>query len=156
METTDDNQSGGLSLRDRLQGLMAFRVVLATVLLGGTIAVDIETLSSLSDSHNVALLSLIVVTYLLTIGYAVLLDRLEDLVGLARFQLVGDFLLASLLVLFTYGLDSIFLFIFYLNIINTAIVAGRRPAIRWSSSKTTAPVSPPSTSRCWSTRSPRF
>jgi len=129
--TTADNQtgSGSLSLRDRLQGLMFFRVALVTVLLGGTIAVDIETLASLSDPRNVALLSLIVGTYLLTIAYAVLLDRLDDLVGLARFQLVADFLLASLLVLFTYGLDSIFLFIFYLNIINTAIVAGRRPAL---------------------------
>ena len=40
------SQAEGLSLRERLQGLMAFRVILVTVLLGGTIAVDVETLAS--------------------------------------------------------------------------------------------------------------
>ncbi|MFB6373479.1 MAG: hypothetical protein ABEN55_10265, partial [Bradymonadaceae bacterium] len=116
------NRADGLSLHDRLQGLMAFRVILVTLLLGGTIAVDAQTLASLSNPRNLALLSLIVVTYLLTIGYGLLLDQLDNLVGLARFQLAADFVLASLLVSCTYGLDSIFIFIFYLNIINTAIV----------------------------------
>ena len=118
-----------LPLLDRLKGLMAFRVVLVTILLGGTIAVDYQTLSSLSDPRNVALLTLIVTTYVLTIVYALLLRRLEELAGLAKFQLAADFVLTGLLVLFTNGLDSVFIFIFYLNIINTAIVAGRTPAL---------------------------
>ncbi len=108
---------------------MIFRVVLVTLFLGGTIAVDVETLASLSDPRNVALVALIIVTYVLTIGYAVSLRRLEDLVGLTRFQIVADFAITALLVLFTNGLDSLFIFLFYLNIINTAVVAGRRPAM---------------------------
>ncbi len=138
MASRTDDTPEGLSLRDRLQGLMTVRVVLVTVFLGGTIVVDIEAFSSLSDPRNAALLALIVSTYLLTIAYGLLLERLESLVGIARFQLVADLLLTALLVLFTNGLGSVFIFLFYLNIINTAIVAGRRAA--WYCAGATAAI----------------
>lgn len=118
-----------ISLERRLKGLMSFRVLLATVLLGGTIAIDAEQLASLSEPRNVALLSLIVVTYLLTIIYAVLLEQLDALRGLAIFELAADMVLVGVLVLFTRGLDSLFIFLFYLNIINAAVVAGRMAAL---------------------------
>jgi two-component system sensor histidine kinase PilS (NtrC family) len=118
-----------IPLERRLKALMSFRVLLATVLLGGTIAIDVDQLASLSEPRNVALLSLIVVTYLLTIIYALLLEQLEELRGLAVFQLVADMVLVGVLVLFTRGLDSLFIFLFYLNIINAAIVAGRMAAL---------------------------
>lgn len=122
-------------MENRLKGLMAFRVVLVTLLLGGTLAIDVRTLSSLSDPRNVGLLGLIVLTYLLTIIYALSSEQLERLEGLAIFQLASDMVLTGGLVLLTGGLDSVFIFLFYVNIINTAIVAGRVPAL-WAAGST--------------------
>ena len=136
--THDENHtSQRLPLRDRLKGVMAFRVVLVTLFLGGTIGVDVETLSSLSEPRNVALFSLIVATYVLTIIYAVLLEGLPELLPLAKVQIAVDFVLTGLLVSFTHGLDSIFVFLFYIDIINAAILAGRAPAL-YSAAGTTS------------------
>ena len=117
------------SLRDRLKGLMAFRVAAVTFLLGGMIAAGIAEGNDFSSTRHLALLSLIVVTYGLTIAYALLLEQRDDLHQLAYLQLTGDVATTSLLVLLTYGLDSVFVFLFYINIISAAIVVGRRSAI---------------------------
>jgi two-component system sensor histidine kinase PilS (NtrC family) len=117
------------SLRDRLKGLMAFRVAAVTLFLGGMIAVGNADGSNFSSPNNLALLALIVVTYGLTIVYALLLKRWERLSSLARLQLGADAATTSLLVLLTHGLDSIFIFLFYINIISAAVVAGRRLAV---------------------------
>ncbi len=126
--TDNPREHAEISLRERLEGLMAFRVVIVTVLLGSSIAIDAQALSSLSDPKNLTLLSLIVGTYLLTILYAVGLKKLSNLHLLAQLQIAGDLLVTVILVLATGGLDSLFLFLFYLNIINAAVVTGRRAA----------------------------
>jgi two-component system sensor histidine kinase PilS (NtrC family) len=118
-----------LTLRERLEGLMAFRVVIVTLLLGSAIAFDAQALSSLSDPKNLILLSLIVGTYLLTIGYAVLLRSEDNLVSLARAQVLNDMVVSVVLVFVTSGVDSLFTFLFFLNIISAAIVVGRGAAL---------------------------
>lgn len=117
-----------ISLRERLEGLLAFRAVIVTVLLGSSLAVDVHALSSLSNPKNLTLLSLIVGTYLLTILYAVGLRYVSNLSALAYLQIAGDTLLTAILVTATGGLDSLFVFLFYLNIINAAVVTGRKAA----------------------------
>ncbi|MGM0558885.1 MAG: hypothetical protein ACQEVA_21030, partial [Myxococcota bacterium] len=128
MATRTDEQLD-LTLRERLEGLMAFRVVVVTLLLGSAVAFDAQALSSLSDPKNLILLSVIVGTYLLTIGYAVLLRREQNLVPLARAQVLNDMVVSVVLVFVTSGLDSLFTFLFFLNIISAAIVVGRGAAL---------------------------
>nr|WP_168210390.1 ATP-binding protein [Persicimonas caeni] len=99
-----------------------------TVLLGSSLAVDVTALSSLSNPKNLTLLSLIVGTYLLTILYAVGLRYVSNLRLLAYLQIAGDTLITAILVTATGGLDSLFVFLFYLNIINAAVVTGRKAA----------------------------
>jgi two-component system sensor histidine kinase PilS (NtrC family) len=127
MATSTDEQLD-LTLRERLEGLMAFRVVIVTLLLGSSIAFDAQALSSLSNPKNVILLSLIVGTYLLTIGYAIALRRSSELEPLARAQVLNDMVVSVVLVFVTGGLDSLFTFLFFLNIISSAIVSGRGAA----------------------------
>ncbi|MBA2662908.1 MAG: PAS domain S-box protein [Bradymonadaceae bacterium] len=118
-----------VSLRERLEGLMLFRVVLVTIFLGSTVALDLSALSSFSDKRNLVLLGLIVGTYGLTIIYALLLRRGRNLQTLAFVQISGDIIVTTLLVMATGGLESIFIFMFHLNIINAAVVTGRRGAL---------------------------
>ena len=128
MATSTDEQLD-LTLRERLEGLMAFRVVVVTLLLGSAVAFDAQALSSLSDPKNLILLSLIVGTYLLTIGYAIVLRKDQHLESLARAQVLNDMVVSVVLVFVTGGLDSLFTFLFFLNIISAAIVAGRGAAL---------------------------
>lgn len=118
-----------IPLSERLRGLLAFRVALVTVLLGGAVALDAHALSGLSNPKNLTLLSLIVGTYLLTILYALGLRYMKDLARLADLQIAGDILISAILIAATGGLDSLFLFVFYLNVITAAVVSGRRTAL---------------------------
>ncbi len=115
--------------RERIEGLMFFRVVLVTLLLGSAVAVDIEALSALSDFKNAALLALIVTTYALTIAYAVLIRRIKRLDLLAAAQIFADLATTVILVAVTGFADSLFLFLFLVTIINSAVVLGRRAAL---------------------------
>jgi len=104
---------------------MLFRVVLVTLFLGSALAVDTDALSNLADFKNATIVGLIVFTYLVTIAYSLLLKHVStDL--MARIQLSVDVLTTFALALITSGLDSVFLFLFYINIINAAVVVGRR------------------------------
>lgn len=114
---------------DRLEGLMVFRVVLVTIFLGSAIALDAGSLVNLAEFRNATLLGLIVSTYLLTVFYALAIRSGANPVVHARVQLGFDFLLAACLGLVTSGLDSLFLFLFYVVIISAAVVLGRPAAL---------------------------
>src|SRR5690606_76836 len=109
MPETPQNTSGKVSLHERLQGLMLFRVVLVTIFLGSTIALNISALASFSDRRNMVLLAVIVGTYALTIVYALILGRARNLQTLATVQIGGDLLLVTLFVLASGNLESVFL-----------------------------------------------
>jgi len=118
-----------ISLRERLGVLLAFRVAIVTILLGGAVLSNASALSSLSDPKNLTYLSLIVSTYLLTILYAVGLRLVRNLKLLADIQIAGDLLITAILVITTGGIDSLFTFLFFITIINAAGVAGRQTAL---------------------------
>lgn len=107
---------------------MLFRVVLVTLFLGSALAVDTTALANFGDLKNATIVGLIVFTYFVTIIYALLLKRVSA-DRLAKVQLVVDTLTTFALTLITSGLDSVFLFLFYINIINAAVVVGRRFAL---------------------------
>ncbi len=109
---------------------MLFRVVVVTIFLGTAIALDADSLTNLGEFRNYTLLGLIVGTYLLTIGYALALKRKVNPTRHAQVQLVVDFTLSVALALVTSGLDSLFLFLFYVVIINAAVVLGRPAAAK--------------------------
>ncbi len=115
-------------LREKLERLMLFRVLMVTLLLGSAIVVNINDVESFADPSYIAIFTLIIGTYVATIFYAVLVTRLKALAALAHAQLVGDVLLAGGLVYVTGGTQSIFAFLFYLTIINSAILMGRKAA----------------------------
>jgi len=118
------------AVADRLEGLMLCRVVLVTIFLGTAVALDADSLTNLAEFRNYTLMGLIVGTYVLTIGYALALKRQVDPTRHAQVQLVVDFCLSVALALVTSGLDSLFLFLFYVVIINSAVVLGRPAATK--------------------------
>ncbi len=116
-------------MRERLERLALGRAVLVTAFLGSAVAIDLTSVGDVSDPRNLSLLALIVLTYLMTIGYGAALRRQFPLHRLAYIQLLGDIGLATGLTLVTGGFESLFLFFFHLTIINAAIIIDRRAAL---------------------------
>ncbi|MFT4703143.1 MAG: two-component system sensor histidine kinase PilS (NtrC family) [Bradymonadia bacterium] len=117
------------ALRDRLEWLMLFRLILVTFLLGSAVLVNVNDVDSFGDPSYVAIVSLIVGTYLATLGYVAWLRLNRSLEQLAYLQLVGDTILAAGLVLLTGGIHSIFTFLFFLGIFTGAVLRGRAGAM---------------------------
>lgn len=117
-------------LIERIKGVMLLRVVLVTIFLSGALLLDINALVDWSSPRVVTLVSLIVLTYALTIIYAVLLPRLKGLRGLGRAQVAMDLLVTGTLIIATGGMrSSVFLFTLFLPIIAAAIMLGRGAAL---------------------------
>lgn len=117
-------------LVERVKGVMLLRVVLVTTFLSGALLLDINALVDWSSPRVVTLVSLIVLTYALTILYAVLLPRLKGLRGLGRVQVAMDLLVTGTLIISTGGMrSSVFLFTLFLPIIAAAIMLGRGAAL---------------------------
>jgi two-component system sensor histidine kinase PilS (NtrC family) len=112
----------------KIQWLMLFRVAMITVLLGSTLIVNASSDEPFADAGSLALLGLIVGTYLLTIAYAILLSRLRDHTTFAFVQLLGDQITTLALVLLTGGVESVFNFMLALTVMNGAILLYRQGA----------------------------
>ena len=121
-------------MRERLQGLTFFRVVLVTLLLSAALFADSLTIEDLSKTTNLMVLSLIVGTYTLTILYALYLRKPSpNLTALGYVQLTADFITGALLVVTTGGLRaSVFVPVFFLPIISGALILGRVSALYMS------------------------
>lgn len=120
----------GAQIASKLQWLMLFRVAMITVLLGSTLVVNLRAGGGLSRDTTQALLAIIITTYGLTIVYAVLLKRIRAQRRFAQIQLLGDVLLNTALVYLTGEAQSVFLFMFSLNVLNAAILL-YRPGALW-------------------------
>lgn len=116
-------------LRRRLTYLMAFRVLLITLVLGATTLLYWLGDVDLSQPNSLVLYSIIACTYLLTLIYTRLLKDTWDHSRLASWQIVGDLVIASILVHVTGGVQSAYTFFFPLAIIGSAVVQNRRGAI---------------------------
>lgn len=127
--TRDRAETAPDSLRERLEWLMLFRLVLVTFLLGSAVLVNVNDVESFNDPSYVAIVSLIVSTYVATLGYVLWIRRGWSSERLVFAQLIGDVALATGLVLLTGGIHSIFTFLFFLTIFNGAVLMGRRGAM---------------------------
>ncbi len=120
----------------KLQWLMFFRVVMITVLLGGTLLLSSRT-DPITDRRSLAMIGLIVGIYLLTIIYALVHPRLKrGHETFAYLQLFIDLGWSTVLIALTGGTESLFLFMFSLTVLNAAILLYRRGAMYTSALST--------------------
>lgn len=110
--------------------LMLFRVGLATILLVGAAAIEIGqgTPEELSGPYARFAFSLIGVTYLATLGYAIAFRRVRDPARFAFVQIGGDLALTTVVVHGTGGGQSSFLFLYLISVVTVALLARRRMA----------------------------
>jgi two-component system, NtrC family, sensor histidine kinase PilS len=115
-------------LRRRITYLMLFRLVLISLVLGATVVISLFNDVDLDTPSSLALLGLIGLTYLLTIIYALAINRVQNRLRFAYTQLGIDLVLAALLVHITGGAQSAYSFFFPVSIIGAATVRFRRGA----------------------------
>ncbi len=121
-------QESGGTIAKRLLWVMVLRVVMTSVLLGATIIFAYTRGESLLGASPKFLLSVIGVTYFLTIIYAVWYRIGKAVQRLAAVQLAVDLLLWTCIAYATGGIVSGFTFLFDLWIIVAAVLLGGRAA----------------------------
>ena len=119
------------TLSRRLAFIMLVRVILFTLILGGTVAVNLGwgNPDHLGGPYITFLFIFIAGLYVLNIVYAVLFRLFTNLTKLAYIQLGGDLLVAGILVNFTGGADSVFVLLFMFSPIAAAVTLTRRAAV---------------------------
>ena len=118
-----------VGLTEKLERVTLVRALLVTVLLTSAVVLNVNDLESFSNPTYIGIWYLIIATYAATVGYALYIRYIPELVLLAFGQAVGDSMLAGGLVLLTGGADSIFVFLFFLCIVNAANLLGREGAL---------------------------
>lgn len=109
---------------------MLLRVLLVSFFLGATLLLNISSLSDLSTTQNTIYLALIILTYLATILYSIIIRIHRPTKRLAHAQIAFDLLIATALVSITGGYhSSLFLFTLYLPIIAAAFLTSLRAAL---------------------------
>jgi two-component system sensor histidine kinase PilS (NtrC family) len=116
------------SLHRKLVWLTFFRVVMVTVLLGGTAAM---TWSEPTADGGAArpLYALVAATFAASLALAVALHRRWSPPWVAHAQVALDVLIAAAVVRLTGGHESVFVFLFSLAIVNGSILLFRRGAV---------------------------
>ncbi len=122
--------------KKRLLFIMALRVVLITVLLGATIALNMQREDTFSTPSVQFLLGLVAITYLLSIGWAVWFRTGRQMLLLTRAQLTLDLLFWGCLTYATGGVASGFSALFDLWVIVWAVVLGGRAAFHAAAAAT--------------------
>src|SRR5258706_2553164 len=113
-------------LRRQLDWLMTFRVVIITTLMVSTFLIDVMSrpLLSLQPFYVLA-----VVTYAMTIAYAILSRTMRAVRPQIYAQLIGDLLIVTGFVHLTGGAESPFSFLYLLTIIIGSILLVRRGGV---------------------------
>jgi two-component system sensor histidine kinase PilS (NtrC family) len=119
--------SPGQGLHRKLVWLTFFRLVSVTVLLGGTAASGVPTVAELQGT--MPLYGIVLVTYLASLGFAVLLRARVALAPLAYAQIALDVGVSGAVVALTGGAESVFVFMYLLGIVNGAILLYRSGAL---------------------------
>jgi two-component system sensor histidine kinase PilS (NtrC family) len=117
------------TLRRRVVYLMLFRLVLISLVLGSTLVLWWLSDVDLATPSSMVVYAIIATTYLLTIVYALAVNRAVDLTRLATIQLAIDLVSSALLMHVTGGAQSAYTFFFPLSIIAAAIVHFRTGAV---------------------------
>jgi two-component system sensor histidine kinase PilS (NtrC family) len=128
--------TGGLAARDdvirvRLSWLLVFRAAVVTVLLVTAVALKATTEEMLFARAAVLLYAIAGLSYASILGGALWVWRFRNrgVVGVAYAQLLADAVVGTLLVALTGGVESIFVFLYSLAVLNAAIVLSRKGAM---------------------------
>jgi two-component system sensor histidine kinase PilS (NtrC family) len=115
------------ALQRKLLWITVFRVGWVTILLGGAAAVSWGSDSGLEATRP--LFTLVIASYLVSIGFGVVLRYRKRLVALAYLQVGLDVALATAVVALTGQAESVFVFMYSLAIVSGAILLYRRGAV---------------------------
>ena len=115
---------------ERLSAILAFRLLVATVLLVVVALAQYLTWSPIYASN--ILYAIVVITYLTVIVVGLLGSRFQSSPAPQWIYLTANLLLSSLFVQTTGGVQSAFTFLFLLTIIDGAVLAGMRVAVGMS------------------------
>ncbi len=110
-------------LHRKLVWLTFFRLVSVTVLLGGAAAVGWRSQAGLESTAR--LYPLVIVTYIASLGFALLLRARRYLVPLAYAQLALDVGISAAVGAITGGAESVFVFMYLLAVVDGAILLYR-------------------------------
>jgi two-component system, NtrC family, sensor histidine kinase PilS len=118
-------------LTRRLGSIMLVRVLLYTLILGGTVAVNLAwgTPEELDSPHVSFLFIYIAGLYALSLVHAALLRFIANLTLLSILQIATDLATSALLVHYTGGTESAFVLLYVLSPIGAAVMLGRRAAV---------------------------
>lgn len=112
----------------RLLWLMGARLLLGTLLMGGTVVFQLRGIDRPTHPTENMVFWLVGLVYGLTLLYSLLFPRVRNVRAFTGIQLSFDLLLVSILVLATGVHESIFLFMYLLVIIGAAVLLYRRGA----------------------------
>jgi len=107
----------------KIRALIFFRALIVTILFGAFHVINLDY-SDFRNPH--ALFYIIGLLYFLTIIYAVSLKRVKNFVRFAYLQIILDIMTGCILVALTGGVQSLFSFLFLLNVISTSILLNQR------------------------------
>ena len=113
----------GKEILKKLKILMILRIVMVTLFLVSSIIFQIR-LGRYSEVP--AFYLLVIAVYLISIVYALLLNRVYNLEFFAYIQIIGDLITETFLVYITGGIDSSFSFTYIITIIYASIILYRR------------------------------
>jgi two-component system sensor histidine kinase PilS (NtrC family) len=126
----EGNGDAQQTLRVRLIWLLVFRAAVITVLLGTSVVLRVTSTESLFARVAVALYAVAFVSYASVLAGALWMRvmGMRRIRELAYAQLVFDAAIASVIILLTGGVESVFVFVFSLNILNAAAVLQKQGA----------------------------
>lgn len=116
------------AMKRRLLWLMGARLLVGTLLMGGTVLFQLKSLDRPTHPTENVVFWLVGATYGLTLLYSLLFPKIRQLQLFTTVQLSLDLMLVSALVLATGVHESIFLFIYLLVIIGAAVLLYRKGA----------------------------
>lgn len=128
-----DSKESREVLLARIKWLMSLRLVLATFSLGTAALVQITAGKTYLDSYLISLYLLIGIVYCLSLCYAFIIRKVDNLQVFAFIQLFLDILLISGLVNLTGGVNSDFSLFYYLSIIAAGIILYRKGSMALAS-----------------------
>src|SRR5512139_3336059 len=111
-----------------VKGLMLSRIIILTLLLAISFFFQLSEKKSFFVPMTNAFYYFLIVFYLVTIVYAVLLKRIKDLHRFVFIQIVLDHLFITFLIFFTGGKDSFFPIAYVFSIIGSSLVFYKRGA----------------------------
>ncbi len=118
--------SSRLILFEHLRVLMFFRVLFVSLILGASVFVRVREFQTLQAEINASYYILLASVYVISIIYAFLLKRLQNLFILAYAQLFLDTVFITALIYISGGIESIFSFLYVLSIITGSIILNKR------------------------------